>query len=208
VRLDVDAMPDPAYIPTAEARTFRGARDVHAFVYPPRNGDFTASVGEKPPFIAVVHRGPTGHNTGDYSPSDAYFTSRGIGIIDVNYGGSFGYGREYRNRLRGQWGVVDVEDVVTAVLRLADAGLADAGLADPARLAIRGGSAGGFTVLAALTGSDVFAAGASYYGVSDLTALAADTHDFESRSTDGLVGPLPEASALYTSDRLPLTSIT
>jgi dipeptidyl aminopeptidase/acylaminoacyl peptidase len=201
VRLDVDAMPDPAYIPTAEARTFHGARDVHTFVYPPHNDDFAAPAGEKPPFVAVVHGGPTGHTTGGYSPTYAYFTSRGIGVIDVNYGGSSGYGREYRNRLRGQWGVVDVDDVIAAVR-----GLADAGLADPDRLAIRGGSAGGFTVLAALTRSDVFAAGASYYGVSDLTALAADTHDFESRYTDGLVGPLPEASALYR-ERSPLTHV-
>ena len=202
VRLDVDAMPDPAYVPFAEARTFRDTRDVHTFVYPPRNDDFTAPEGEKPPFIAVVHGGPTGHSSGGYSPTYAYFTSRGIGIIDVNYGGSTGYGREYRNRLRGQWGVVDVDDVIAAVR-----GLADAGLADPSRLAIRGGSAGGFTVLAALTRSEVFAAGTSYYGVSDLAALAADTHDFESRYTDGLVGPLPEASAVY-QERSPLTHVT
>ena len=201
VRLDVDSMPDPAYISTAEARKFPGTRDVHTFVYPPYNGDFIAAEDENPPYIAVVHGGPTGHNTGGYSPTYAYFTSRGIGVIDVNYGGSTGYGREYRNRLRGQWGVVDVEYVITAVR-----GLADSGLADPARLAIRGGSAGGFTVLAALTRTDVFAAGVSYFGVSDLAALAADTHDFESRYTDGLVGPLPEASAIYT-ERSPLTHV-
>ena len=157
VRLDVDAMPDPAYVPVAEARTFPGSRDVHTFIYPPRNGEFTAPDGERPPFIAVVHGGPTGHHSGGYSPTYAYFTSRGIGIVDVNYGGSTGYGREYRNRLRGQWGVVDVDDVIAAVR-----GLADAGLADLSRLAIRGGSAGGFTVLAALTRSDLFAAGTSY----------------------------------------------
>ena len=201
VRLDVDVMPDPAYVPLAEARTFRGAREVHSFVYPPRNGDFRAPMGEKPPYIAVVHGGPTGHHTGGYSPIYSYFTSRGIGIIDVNYGGSTGYGREYRDRLRGQWGVVDVEDVITAVQ-----GLSDGGLADPARLAIRGGSAGGFTVLAALTRSTVFAAGASYFGVSELAALAADTHDFESRYTDGLVGPLPESFALY-EERSPITHV-
>ncbi|QNE47332.1 S9 family peptidase [Glaciihabitans sp. INWT7] len=201
VRRDVDSMPDAAYVPIAEARTFHGARDVHSFVYPPRNDDYDAPAGEKPPYIAVVHGGPTGHSSGGYSPIYSYFTSRGIGIIDVNYGGSSGYGREYRNRLRGQWGVVDVEDVIAAVR-----GIADAGLADAARVAIRGGSAGGFTVLAALTRSAVFAAGASYYGVSDLATLAAETHDFESRYTDGLVGPLPEASALYT-ERSPITHV-
>ena len=201
VRLDVDTMPDAAYVSVAGARTLGGTRDVHAFVYPPCNADFSAPEGEKPPFIAVVHGGPTGHVSGEYSPTYAYFTSRGIGIIDVNYGGSTGYGREYRNRLRGQWGVVDVEDVIAAVR-----GLVAAGLADPDRLAIRGGSAGGFTVLAALTRSDVFAAGASYYGVSDLTSLAEDTHDFESRYTDGLIGPLPAASAVY-DERSPLTHV-
>ncbi len=201
VRLDVDAMPDAAYVSVAEARTLGGTRDVHAFVYPPYNADFSAPEGEKPPFIAVVHGGPTGHVSGEYSPTYAYFTSRGIGIIDVNYGGSTGYGREYRNRLRGQWGVVDVEDVIAAVR-----GLVAAGLADPDRLAIRGGSAGGFTVLAALTRSDVFAAGASYYGVSDLKSLAEDTHDFESSYTDGLIGPLPAASAVY-DERSPLTHV-
>jgi dipeptidyl aminopeptidase/acylaminoacyl peptidase len=201
LRWDVESMPDAAYVPIAKARTFLGARDVHSFVYPPRNGDYDAPAGERPPYIAVVHGGPTGHSSGGYSPIYSFFTSRGIGIIDVNYGGSTGYGREYRNRLRGQWGVVDVEDVIAAVL-----GLADAGLADATRLAIRGGSAGGFTVLAALTRSSVFAAGASYYGVSDLATLAAETHDFESRYTDGLVGPLPEASALY-AQRSPITHV-
>lgn len=210
VRLNVDAMPDAAYVSVAEARTFgggaTGTRDVHTFVYPPRNADFAAPEGELPPYIAVVHGGPTDHRSGSYSPTYAYFTSRGIGIIDVNYGGSTGYGREYRNRLRGQWGVVDVEDVIAAVL-----GLADARLADRDRLAIRGGSAGGYTVLAALTSAalsatGVFAAGASYYGISDLKALAADTHDFEARYTDGLIGPLPEASAIF-DERSPLTQV-
>jgi dipeptidyl aminopeptidase/acylaminoacyl peptidase len=201
VRLDLDVMPDAAYVSVAQARTFRGQRDVHTFVYPPHNADFVAPAGEKPAYIAVVHGGPTDHRSGAFSPTYAYFTSRGIGIIDVNYGGSSGYGREYRNRLRGQWGIVDVEDVITAVR-----GLADAGLADAARLAIRGGSAGGYTVLAALTRSEVFAAGASYYGISDLKALAEDTHDFEARYTDGLIGPLPEASALY-DERSPLTHV-
>ena len=131
----------------------------------------------------------------------AYFTSRGIGVIDVDYGGSTGYGRAYRETLRGQWGVVDVEDTVEAVR-----GLADAGLADGARLGIRGGSAGGWTVLAALTSSDVFAAGASYFGVAELSKFAEDTHDFESRYLDGLIGPLARAAELYKT-RAPLHNI-
>jgi dipeptidyl aminopeptidase/acylaminoacyl peptidase len=130
-----------------------------------------------------------------------YFTSRGIGVVDVNYGGSTGYGREYRNRLRGQWGVVDVEDSVAAVL-----GLADEGIADRARLGIQGGSAGGWTVLAALTTSDAFACGVSLFGVAELTHFVQDTHDFESRYIDGLVGPLPEAADLY-EERAPLNNV-
>jgi dipeptidyl aminopeptidase/acylaminoacyl peptidase len=202
VRLSEDEIPDAAYLSIAEPRTFTGnGRDVHAFVYPPKNDDFLAPDGELPPYIALVHGGPTGHVKGALSMETAYFTSRGIGVIDINYGGSSGYGREYRERLKGQWGVVDVEDTITAIT-----GLADAGLADPKRLAIRGGSAGGFTVLAALTSSDVFAAGASYYGISDLRVLAEHTHDFESRYTDGLIGPLPEASEIYL-ERSPLSHI-
>lgn len=131
----------------------------------------------------------------------AFFTSRGIGVLDVNYGGSTGYGRAYRERLRGQWGVIDRDDMIAAA-----AGIAEAGVADADRLAIRGGSAGGWTVLCALTAGDVFAAGISRYGVADLRALAADTHDFEARYLDGLVGPYPEAEALYV-ERSPLTHL-
>jgi dipeptidyl aminopeptidase/acylaminoacyl peptidase len=134
-------------------------------------------------------------------PAVAYLTSRGIGVVQVNYGGSSGYGRAYRESLRGQWGVVDVADTIAVVL-----GLADAGLADRTRLAIEGGSAGGWTVLSALTSSDVFACGVSYFGVADLLGLAASTHDFESRYLDGLVGPLPQARALYDS-RAPLNNV-
>ncbi|MEO6942392.1 MAG: prolyl oligopeptidase family serine peptidase [Terrimesophilobacter sp.] len=201
VRLDIDDMPPTDYLPDAEAMTFTGVRDVHTFVYRPRNVDYSAPEGELPPFIAVVHGGPTSHSPLAMRLNFAFFTSRGIGIIDINYGGSSGYGREYRRRLNGQWGVVDVEDTIAAVR-----GLADAGIADPARLAIRGGSAGGWTVLAALVSSDVFACGVSYYGVADLRALAEDTHDFESRYLDGLVGPLPEASGLYES-RAPINRV-
>lgn len=159
IRLGVDQLPPAEYLPECRSMTFTDGRDVHAFVYSPFNKHFTAPDGELPPFIAFVHGGPTSQTVPKASTLIAYFTSRGIGVIDVNYGGSSGYGREYRDRLRGQWGIVDVQDVVAAVR-----GLADQGIADPERLAIEGGSAGGWTVLAALTGSDVFACGASYFG--------------------------------------------
>ncbi|WP_157157463.1 prolyl oligopeptidase family serine peptidase [Diaminobutyricimonas sp. LJ205] len=195
IRLAVDELPDADYLPTAEPSEFGG---VPVVVYRPRNPEYTAPDGELPPFVAFVHGGPTAHVAPSLSLSTAYFTSRGIGVVEVNYGGSTGFGRAWRDRLKGQWGVVDVADTVGAIRALADAGIAD-----PARLAIRGGSAGGLTVLAALEESDVFACGTSYYGVADLAALAADTHDFEARYLDGLVGPLPEATEVYR-DRSPL----
>jgi dipeptidyl aminopeptidase/acylaminoacyl peptidase len=191
------------YLSPAQPMTFTGPDEleVHAVVYPPHNTDATGPDGELPPYVAFVHGGPTGHVSPTLDVEKAYFTSRGIGVVDVNYGGSTGYGREYRERLRGQWGVVDVADTIT-VLR----GLVDAGLADGDRLAIRGGSAGGWTVLAALTGSDAFCCGVSYYGVAELLEFAATTHDFESRYLDGLIGPLPESRALYES-RAPLNHV-
>ena len=202
VRLSMDAAPDPAYLPSAELMTFTGPeREVHAIVYAPRNPEFTAPEGELAPYVAFVHGGPTGHAAPRLSGAYAYLTSRGIGVVDVNYGGSSGYGREYRDRLRGQWGVVDVEDTVAAVR-----GLAAAGLADGSRLAIEGGSAGGWTVLAALTTSDTFACGVSQYGIAELVSFAQDTHDFESRYLDGLIGPLPEARAVY-EERAPLNHV-
>src|SRR6202035_4204439 len=163
---------------------------------------------ELPPYVVWIHGGLTANEMPVLDLAKAYFTSRGIGIIDVNYGGSTGYGRAYRERLRGQWGVVDVADVITAALALAEAGEADG-----KRLGIRGHSAGGWTALAAVTsgieGADqdtergaVFAAAGSYYGVSDLRGVAAETHDFESRFLDGLIGPLPECGALY-AERAP-----
>ncbi|MFG6474787.1 S9 family peptidase [Microbacterium sp. P06] len=173
---------------------------VHAFVYPPTSPDAEAPADEKPPYLVLVHGGPTSHVGPAASAKIAYFTSRGIGVLDVNYGGSTGYGRAYRERLRGQWGVVDVDDVAAAA-----AALCDQGLADPTRVAIEGGSAGGWTVLSALVRTDAFAAGISRYGVGDARALAADTHDFEARYLDGLIGPLPEAEQLYI-DRSPLTA--
>jgi dipeptidyl aminopeptidase/acylaminoacyl peptidase len=157
--------------------------------------------GERPPYVVFVHGGPTGHVGGAASGKIAYFTSRGIGVLDVNYGGSSGYGRAYRERLLGGWGVVDVDDVIAAAR-----GLAESGRADPRRLAIAGGSAGGWTVLCAVTASDAFAAGISRYGVADLRMIAADTHDFESRYLDGMVGPLPEAEAVYI-ERSPLSHL-
>lgn len=203
IRLSVDDVPDAAYLPHAEQMAFPGVggRQVHAVVYRPRNPDFAAPDGELPPFVAHVHGGPTGHTEPMLSLSNAYYTSRGIGVVDVNYGGSTGYGREYRERLRGQWGIVDVEDTVAAVR-----GLADAGVADGARLAIEGGSAGGWTVLSALTTSDAFACGISLFGVAELIEFVKETHDFESRYIDGLVGPLPEARELY-EQRAPLNNV-
>ena len=205
-----DSLPDPAYLPAPRAARLTGPSGsvVHALVYPPANPAVQGPDGERPPYIVWVHGGPTSQVVPRLDLEKAYFTSRGIGIIDVNYGGSSGYGRAYRERLRGQWGVVDVADVMTAALALAEAGEADG-----KRLGIRGGSAGGWTALAAVTSGitmaeggprgGVFAAAASYFGVSDLRGFAAQTHDFESRYLDGLIGPLPECEALYT-ERAPV----
>jgi dipeptidyl aminopeptidase/acylaminoacyl peptidase len=207
------AAPDPGYLPDArpvQLSSGRNARVVHAIVYAPANPDVTAPAGELPPFIVNVHGGPTSNFAPFLSMERAFFTSRGIGIIDVNYGGSSGYGRAYRELLRGEWGVVDVADAMNAALALAAAGQADR-----ARLGIRGGSAGGWTALAAVTSGlalagvaeAVFAAATSYYGVSDLRPFAADTHDFESRYLDGLIGPLPEAEARY-AERAPVGHVS
>ncbi|HLS92379.1 MAG TPA: S9 family peptidase, partial [Microbacterium sp.] len=154
---------------------------------------------ELPPVLVLVHGGPTGHVTGDLSQTAAFYTSRGIGVLDVNYGGSSGYGRAYRERLNGAWGIADVQDVAAAVR-----GLVSAGLADPDRVAVKGGSAGGWTVLCALADTDVFAAGISRYGVADLRMLLAETHDFEARYFDTLVGPWPESEQDYI-ERSPLS---
>ncbi|WP_353115777.1 prolyl oligopeptidase family serine peptidase [Microbacterium sp.] len=191
---------DEAWTPIARQVVFEGPHGpVHAYDYPPANPDAQAPAGELPPYIVMVHGGPTSHVTGAASTAYAFWTTRGIGVLDVNYGGSTGYGREYRERLDGEWGVVDVDDVIAAAR-----GLAASGVADPRRIAIRGGSAGGWTVLSALVRGGAFAAGISRYGVADLRMLAADTHDFEKHYTDGLVGPLPEAEQVYI-DRSPLT---
>lgn len=191
---------DPTWMPAASEILVDGAHGpVHAFVYEPVNPSASAADDELPPYIVLVHGGPTAHVTGASSAAIAFWTSRGIGVLDVNYGGSTGYGRAYRERLDGGWGVVDVDDVIAAAR-----GLADAGLADPDRIAIRGGSAGGWTVLSSLVRGGTFAAGISRYGVADLRMLTEHSHDFEAHYVEGLVGPLPEAEALYV-DRSPLT---
>lgn len=169
-----------------------GGATAHAFFYSPVNPGCRGPEGEKPPLIVKVHGGPTSHSKADLSLATQYWTSRGFALADVNYGGSTGFGRAYRERLDGNWGVVDVADAVAMVRYLISAGRIDA-----RRAAIRGGSAGGFTVLACLAFHDVFTAGANYFGVSDLEALAHDTHKFESRYLDRLVAPLPAGRAVY-----------
>ncbi|WP_031088380.1 S9 family peptidase [Streptomyces sp. NRRL WC-3549] len=186
---------DPAYYPEPQVRTFTGpgGRDVHAHVYPPRNPERTGPDGEQAPYVVWAHGGPTGSSALVLDLEIAYFTSRGIGVAEVNYGGSTGYGRAYRERLTGQWGVVDVEDCAAVALALAEEGTADR-----ARLAIRGGSAGGWTAAASLTGTDVYACGAISYPILDLEGWATgETHDFESRYLESLVGPYAEVPERY-----------
>jgi dipeptidyl aminopeptidase/acylaminoacyl peptidase len=189
-----DLPADPSYLARPEAIACRtqGGAMTHGFYYPPTNPDFRAPRGELPPLIVKSHGGPTGSTSSDLRLGTQFWTSRGFAVCDVNYGGSTGYGRAYRERLNGRWGEVDVLDCIAAARFL----VAD-WRADARRLAITGGSAGGYTTLCALTFHDVFRAGASHYGVSDLEALAKETHKFESRYLDRLVGPWPEAAALY-----------
>lgn len=194
LRADGHALLPPAAVSTAEPIDFPSAqgRIAHAFFYAPRNPAYRAPAGTLPPLITFVHGGPTAQAEPSYSATVQFWTSRGFAVVDVNYGGSSGYGRAYRRELNGNWGVVDVEDVIAAARYLGASGRVD-----PVRMAISGGSAGGYTVLAALSSSDVFHAGADYYGISDMTALAKDTHKFESRYLDSLIGPLPQAQAIY-----------
>jgi len=166
--------------------------------YPPQNPDYAGPADERPPLLVISHGGPTAATSSELNLRIQYWTSRGIGVLDVNYGGSTGYGRTYRERLNGQWGVVDVDDCVNGARHLVAQGQVDG-----RRLMIRGGSAGGYTTLCALTFRELFKAGASYYGVSDLAALAQETHKFESRYLDRLVGPYPERQDLYR-ERSPL----
>jgi dipeptidyl aminopeptidase/acylaminoacyl peptidase len=185
---------DPGYLSTSQAIAFPTENNLTAYAifYPPQNKDYTAPEGEKPPLIVKSHGGPTAATSSTFSLKIQYWTSRGFGYLDVNYGGSTGYGREYRQRLNGVWGIVDVDDCVNAAKYLAEQGLVNG-----TQMAITGGSAGGYTTLAALTFRDVFKAGASHYGVSDLEILATDTHKFESRYLDGLIGPYPERKDIY-----------
>lgn len=191
---------DERFVSRAEPIEFptTGGLTAFGFYYPPCNPDVIAPSDEKPPLLLFSHGGPTSSTDAALNMMVQYWTSRGFAVLDVNYGGSSGYGRDYRRRLNGQWGVVDVDDCVNGALHLVREGLAD-----PDRLAIRGGSAGGYTTLCALAFRDVFRAGASHYGVGDLAALAQDTHKFESRYLDSMVGPYPQDHDLYV-ERSPI----
>jgi dipeptidyl aminopeptidase/acylaminoacyl peptidase len=191
---------DAGYLADPRAIEFptEGALTAHGHFYPPRNRDYAAPGNEKPPLVVMSHGGPTSSSSASLKYSIQYWTSRGIAVLDVNYGGSSGYGRAYRERLNGQWGIVDVDDCVNAARYLVECGFVDGD-----RLAIRGGSAGGYTTLCALTFRQAFKAGASHYGISDLEALAKDTHKFESRYLDNLIGPYPERRDLYV-ERSPI----
>ena len=189
-------LPADGYLSVPESITYasggNGQRSAHAFYYPPCNADVTPDGAGKPPLMVISHGGPTGMATNTLKLATQFWTSRGFAVLDVNYGGSSGFGRAYRDALKGQWGVVDVEDCVAGARYLAARGVVD-----PERLVIRGGSAGGLTTLCALTFHDVFKAGASYYGVSDLKGLDDDSHKFESHYNEYLIAPKPESVALY-----------
>ncbi len=194
--LDIDS----GYLSTPEMIAFPTENGLTAYgwYYPPNNKDYIAPNQELPPLLVKSHGGPTACASPSFNLRIQYWTSRGFGYFDVNYGGSTGFGREYRQRLDGKWGIVDVDDCVNGAKYLVEQGLVDGD-----RLAISGGSAGGYTTLAALTFRDTFKAGASYYGVSDLEALAKDTHKFESRYLDRLIGKYPEEKAVY-EERSPI----
>ncbi len=194
---------DPSYISEAEAISYptRGSRTSHAYYYQPRNPEFQAPDGDLPPLVTFIHGGPTSATTPGFNLGIQHWTTRGFAVVDVNYGGSTGYGTEYRRSLNGNWGIVDREDCEAAANYLVRRGDVDG-----SRLAIRGGSAGGYTTLCALTFGNVFTAGASYYGVSDAAALAEDTHKFESRYLDSLIGPYPERAELY-EQRSPIHAV-
>jgi dipeptidyl aminopeptidase/acylaminoacyl peptidase len=191
---------DPAYVSEAEPISFptTGGETAHALYYAPRNPVFDGPEGERPPLLVQSHGGPTAHVQGSFRANIQYWTSRGIGVLDVNYRGSTGYGRRYRNLLRGQWGVYDIDDCIAGARFLVERGDVDG-----ERVAITGGSAGGFTTIGALTFRDFFTAGVSLFGVSDLEALAKETHKFESRYLDSLLGPYPQAAQIYR-DRSPI----
>jgi dipeptidyl aminopeptidase/acylaminoacyl peptidase len=196
VRASLAEPPAPESISPSESWTFptSDGEKAYAFLYRPRNPAHAGLAQTRPPLLVKSHGGPTGAATSALNLGIQFWTSRGFAVVDVNYRGSTGFGRAYRNRLRENWGVLDVSDCVDAAL-----GLVREGLVDPDRLAISGGSAGGYTTLCALTFHDVFRAGASHYGIGDLEALARDTHKFEARYLDGLVGPYPEAKERYVA---------
>ena len=204
LRSSADVPVDPAYLPEPRAITFptEDGQHAHALWYAPANPVAEGPAEERPPLIVMSHGGPTSAATPIFSLGHAFWTSRGFGVVDVNYGGSTGYGRAYRERLNGNWGVVDLADCVAAARSLVEAGEAD-----PDRLLIRGGSAGGYTTICALTYTDVFAAGATYYGIADLERFATgDGHKFESRYEHTLVGPYPGSADLYR-ERSPIHAV-
>lgn len=190
--MDLDELEGYLSIPQAIEFPTEGNRSAHAFYYPPQNRDYSAPIGELPLVLVKSHGGPTGSTSSTLKLGHQYWTSRGVGVLDVNYGGSTGYGREYRQRLNGCWGILDTDDCVNAAKFLVARGVIDGD-----RLMISGGSAGGYTTLCALTFRRLFKAGASYYGVSDAEALAKDTHKFESRYLDSMIGPYPAARDVY-----------
>ena len=200
LRRSSDVKVDAEYLSIPKAIEFPTEKGLtaHAFFYAPRNRDHAGPSGERPPLLVISHGGPTAATSTVLSWSIQYWTSRGIAVLDVNYGGSSGYGRAYRQRLNGQWGVVDLDDCVNGARSLVKIGEVDGN-----RLAIRGGSAGGYTTLCALTFRNIFKAGASYFGLSDLEAFVKDTHKFESRYLDRLIGPYPERRDLY-KERSPI----
>ncbi len=185
---------DERYISVAQAVDFPGADGLisHGFYYAPVNPEYSGPTEELPPLVVFVHGGPTAHVTTALDLQIQLFTSRGIAVVDLNYGGSTGYGREYRDRLRGRWGEVDVEDSAAAARYLGERGDVD-----PARVQITGGSAGGYTTLMAMAVRDEFDSGASYFGVADLVSFHDETHKFESHYDEYLVGPWPDAIDLY-----------
>jgi dipeptidyl aminopeptidase/acylaminoacyl peptidase len=194
IKQSTDLSIDDGYLSMGLPVTFPTENDLtaHGIFYAPKNQDYVGPAQEKPPLLVIIHGGPTGSTSSALDLRLQYWTSRGFAVLDVNYGGSTGYGRAYRERLKDKWGVVDVDDCVNGALYLVKEGLVDGD-----RLAIRGGSAGGYTTLSVLTFRDVFSVGASYYGVSDLEALATETHKFESRYLHSLIGPYPERRDLY-----------
>ncbi|CAN5249147.1 S9 family peptidase [soil metagenome] len=201
IRRSTDLELDPSYVSVAEAIRFEGADGLisHGFYYAPTNPEYEGPPDDLPPLVVCVHGGPTAHVSNALDLGVQIFTSRGIAVVDLNYGGSTGYGREYRDRLRGRWGEVDVEDSAAAVRYLSERGDADA-----ARIEITGGSAGGYTTLMALAMREEFASGTSYYGVADLVSFHEETHKFESHYDEYLVGPWPEEIDLYR-ERSPVT---